>query len=115
MPKRPLSITLEADNLIWLRGRAASRKRRSLSETIDEILTSVRTGAQGVVSSRSVVGTVDLAADDPGLDRADSYIRGEIEASLARPSAVRESRGLYAASASKRARGRKTPGRRARG
>jgi|SRR4029434_1506605 hypothetical protein len=92
MGKLPISVTLDSDNLLWLRGRAASRKRRSLSEALDEILTAARTGAHGAQASRSVVGTIDLAADDPGLLRADAYIREEMEASLARPLAVHEGR-----------------------
>ena len=78
MPKQPVSVTLEADNLLWLRARAASRKRRSLSDALDEILTAVRTGPHGVEASRSVVGTIDIAADDPGLLRADASIREEM-------------------------------------
>jgi hypothetical protein len=92
MPKQPVSVTLDADNLLWLRARTVSRKRRSLSDALDEILTAARAGAHGVEASRSVVGTIDIAADDPGLLRADAYIREEMEASLARPLAVHETR-----------------------
>jgi hypothetical protein len=66
---------LDADNLLWLRGRAATRKRRSLSDALDEILTSARMGAHSLDASRSVVGTIDIAADDPDLSRADADIR----------------------------------------
>ena len=83
-------MTLDVDNLLWLRARAVSRKRRSLSDALDEILTAARTGARGVEASRSVVGTIDIAADDPGLLRADAYIREEMESSLSRPLAVHE-------------------------
>ena len=114
MPKRPVSITLDEDNLIWLRGRAASRKRRSLSDAIDEIVTGVRTGQTGGVPSRSVVGTIDIAADDPALDQADSYVRRAVEGSLARPVAVREPRETYAVKAPKTS-GRRKSGRIARG
>ena len=48
MPKQPVSVTLDADNLLWLRARAVSRKRRSLSDALDEILTAARSGAHGV-------------------------------------------------------------------
>ena len=95
MPKRPVSVTLGADNLVWLRGLAASRKRRSLSDALDQILTAARTGAHGMEASRSVVGTIDIAADDPGLVRADAQIREEVEASLARPLAVHEPKVSY--------------------
>src|SRR5262245_65030588 len=95
MSKQPVSVTLDADNLLWLRARAASRKRRSLSDALDEILTAVRTGPHGAEASRSVVGTIDIAADDPALLRADAYIREEMEASLTRPIAVHEARVSY--------------------
>ena len=98
MPKKPVSVTLEADNLLWLRARAASRKRRSLSDALDEVVTAARTGAHGVEASRSVVGTIDIAADDPDLLRADAYIREEMEASLARPLVVHETKVSYKAS-----------------
>lgn len=91
MPKRPISVTLDIDNLLWLRGLTASEKRRSLSDTIDALLTAARTGAHGGTASRSVVGTVDIAADDPSLDQADAYIRREFEDSLARGLTVHES------------------------
>ena len=95
MPKRPISVTLDVDNLLWLKGQTATGKRRSLSDTIDAVLTAARTGAHGHMTSRSVVGTIDIAADDPGLDEADAYVRAEVEASLARPLAAREPRAVY--------------------
>ena len=98
MPKRPISVTLDVDNLLWLKGQTASGKRRSLSDTIDAVITAARTGAHGDVMSRSVVGTVDIAADDPGLDRADAYVRNELAASLARGLIAHESRSTYSGS-----------------
>jgi hypothetical protein len=95
MSKEPVSVTLDRDNLVWLRGRAARTKRRSLSDTLDEIVTAARLGgsASGVI--RSVVGTVDIAADDPALERADQYIREQVEASLSRPLTGHEERPSY--------------------
>ena len=99
MPKAPISVTLDIDNLLWLKGQTASGKRRSVSDTIDALLTAARTGGHSGTTS-SVVGTVDIAADDPDLDQADAYVRRELEASLARGLIVRESRATYAASPS---------------
>jgi hypothetical protein len=94
MPKQPLSVTLEEDNVIWLRARAASAKRRSLSDTLDHVVTTARLGgAPG--ERRSVVGTVDLAPDDPGLDRADETLQRLFETSVSRPWLVRESPPVY--------------------
>ena len=84
MPKTPISVTLDADNLLWLKAQTASGKRRSLSDTLDAIVPAARAGTHGGTTSRSVVGTIDIAADDPGLDQADGYVRGAIEDSLAR-------------------------------
>jgi hypothetical protein len=89
MPKRPISVTLEDDNVLWLRGRAASAKRRSLSDALDQVVTAARLGGQPG-ERRSVVGTVDIAAADPGLDRADDALRSLFDALVSRPSLVRE-------------------------
>ena len=94
MPKQPLSVTLERDNLLWLRGRVAAGKRKSLSEALDEILTAARAGGQ-IADARSVVGTVDIAADDPGLERADAHVRALFDASITRPTVVRETRSPF--------------------
>jgi hypothetical protein len=90
MPKQPLSVTLDQDNLLWLRGRAASRKRKSLSDALDEILTAARLGGLPANVSRSVVGTADIAADDPDLTHADVYLRELFSASAAQPRRVHE-------------------------
>jgi hypothetical protein len=95
MPKEPVSVTLGRENLLWLRGRAARSKRRSLSDALDEIVTTARLGGQAPGSIRSIVGTVDIAGDDPGLERADQYVRAEFEASLARPLVVHEDKARY--------------------
>jgi hypothetical protein len=114
MPKRPVSVTLDTDNLVWLRGRAASQKRRSLSEALDDLVTSARHGASGASDSRSVVGTIDIALDDPGLERADAYVRAEIAASLGRSLTVREAPSTYGARPAKRPRTGPAKGRRRR-
>lgn len=88
-------MTLGRDNLVWLRGRAARMKRRSLSDTLDEIVTAARLGGNASGPIRSVVGTVDIAADDPALDRADQYIREQFDTSLLRPLTVHEERAPY--------------------
>ena len=95
-------MTLGRENLLWLRGQAARSKRRSLSDTLDEIVTTARLGGQVSGSIRSVVGTVDIAADDAGLERADAYIAGEFNASLSRPLVLHESKTRYAKKKSRR-------------
>jgi hypothetical protein len=95
MPKIPLSVTLDDANLLWLKGRAAGRKKRSLSEALDEILTAARQGGAGADTARSVVGTIDIANDDPLLERADAAIQSLFDESVSRPVLVREPRGAY--------------------
>jgi hypothetical protein len=93
MAKMAVSITLDEANLLWLRGRAASLGRGSLSDAIDRLITEARAGRLGPPPTpRSVVGTVDIAEDDPGLDRADAALRDLFARSVARPLMVKEAR-----------------------
>jgi hypothetical protein len=104
MPKAPVSVTLDIDNLMWLRGRMASRKRRSLSDALDEIVTAARVGATGLEPARSVVGTIRIGDDDPALQQADAYVRARFASSLGRPLAVHEAPDRYRAKPRKVAR-----------
>jgi hypothetical protein len=103
MPKRGISVTLRNENLLWLKSRTLATKGRSLSETLDDLVTAARTGPDVPAAAvRSVVGTVDIAADDPNLERADEYLRDVVTGSLARPFTVREARPVSGSSRSKR-------------
>ncbi len=91
MPKDPISVTLERDNLLWLRGRAAAAKRRSLSDALDQVVTEARLAGQVSKGSvRSVVGTIDIDDRDPRLSGADAYVLGLFDESLRRPWLVRD-------------------------
>jgi len=90
MPKRPISITLDTDNLTWLKGRAGAGGLRSVSELLDQLVTAARQAGR-VGPSRSVVGTIDIDAADPLLEGADAAVRALFDASLGRP-LVREGR-----------------------
>ena len=106
MPKRGISVTLSDDNLLWLKARTQSAKARSLSETLDGLITEARLSGRVPESLvRSVVGTVDVAEDDPNLERADSYIRDLFSSSTGRPVLARERRTRYSASPRGRRRG----------
>src|SRR4051812_23428038 len=101
--RKPVSITLEQDNVLWLRAQAAATSRRSVSEVVDQLVTEARqSGRTDAKAVRSVVGTVDLPADDPGLDGADTYIRAQFEKSVRRPILVKESAARYSAQRTKR-------------
>jgi hypothetical protein len=103
MPKIGISVTLRDENLLWLKSRTVATKGRSLSETLDDLVTAARTSRDVPAAAvRSVVGTIDIAADDPNLDRADDYIRDVVTGSLARPFLVREEPPGYSTSRSKK-------------
>ena len=89
MPKQSVSVTLDTDNLVWLKGRADAAGLRSVSELIDRIVRDARAAGTGAPTC-SVVGTVDVAGDDPGLEHADAAVRALFDRSLGRPMVVRE-------------------------
>jgi hypothetical protein len=91
MGKRAISVTLDADNLHWLEGQAVAVQARGVSELLDRLVLDARTsGRIAPGAARSVVGTIDLDPDDPGLERADAEVRALYEASIRRPILVRE-------------------------
>ena len=91
MPKRSISVTIDESNLLWLRGRGYGRG--NLSAALDDLITAARAGQLAMPAPvRSVVGTIDLPADDPTLDRADDVIRDLFARSLSRPMMVKESK-----------------------
>ena len=105
--KKAVSLTLSEDNLVWLQGRARS-SRGTLSGVVDALISDRRVGGPGTpVPARSVVGTIDLAADDPELARADAAIRDLFARSLSRPLVAREQRAAYGAGRTGRKAGRR--------
>jgi hypothetical protein len=93
MPRRPVSLTIEESNLLWLRGLTARSGARSLSETVDRLVTSAReSGGVAAAVARPVVGTIDLPAADAALDLADEAIRELTARSLSRPMPARDGR-----------------------
>jgi hypothetical protein len=94
MVKKAVSLTLDEANLLWLKGRGYGQG--NLSAAVDDLITAARAGQYGVSATvRSVVGTIDLAADDPRLEQADQAMRDLFAASLARPLRVSETRASY--------------------
>jgi hypothetical protein len=89
-----VSLTLDEANLLWLKGRGYGHG--NLSAAVDDLITAARAGQFGVpAAARSVVGTIDLAADDPRLERADRAVRDPFAASLAWPLGVFDARASY--------------------
>lgn len=104
MAKKAVSVTLEQDNLLWLRGRAAALKHRSLSDALDAVVTGARlAGPVAPGSIRSVAGTLDISTADPGLDQADAAVRALFDESVRRPVLVRDERPAYRPHQSSRA------------
>ena len=93
MPKKPISVTLDEANLVWLQGMTERTGARSLSDTLDRLITAARQTGPGTGQGvRSVVGTIDIGASDPALDEADQAIRDLFARSLTRPLMVKEAR-----------------------
>jgi hypothetical protein len=92
--KRAISLTLDADNLIWLRARAGAVGARSVSDLLDRLVTEARTRQPGGPPC-SVVGTIDLDPGDPLLLEADAAVRSAFERSLGRPLLVKETKAAY--------------------
>jgi hypothetical protein len=94
MAKQAISVTLDADNITWLKARKGAGGVRSVSELLDRLVTEARQ-ARRVGPSRSVVGTIDIDASDPLLTKADATVRALFETSVGRPIVVREGRARY--------------------
>jgi len=108
MARHPISVTLEADNLTWLKGRAGAAGE-SVSELLDQLVTAAR-HAGAVAGTRSVAGTIDIDAADPGLERADEAVRAVYQNSIRRPLLVRDEPAPYAARSKKSRPGKKPRG-----
>ena len=89
MAKQAISITLDADNVTWLKGRTGSAGLRSVSELVDQLVTAARSSGK-IGPSRSVAGTIDVDPGDPMLEHADEAVRRMFDASLRRPLMVKE-------------------------
>src|SRR5687768_18504481 len=83
MARRAISVTLETDNVAWLKGRAGAAGE-SVSEMLDQLVTAARQGATPG-HTRSVAGTIDIDSSDPLLEKADAAVRAAFDTSLRRP------------------------------
>jgi len=77
MPKQPVSVTLDADNLLWLRARAVSRKRRSLSDALDEILKMIRKSDGKADAAAKIMKRFDL--DEEQADAMADFVEELLE------------------------------------
>ena len=86
MPKRAVSVTLDVDNLTWLRAQGGAG--RNVSRIVNELVSEARAvGRRFGAATRSVAGTVDLRNYDPGAaDRQlHTILNGALRGSSATP------------------------------
>lgn len=75
MSKKAISVTLRADNLLWLKTRVKVKGDRSVSETLDQIITKARAGVEaGGAEVRSVVGNARIPPSDRALAEAGAQV-----------------------------------------
>lgn len=103
MPKQAVSVTLDASNVTWLKGRIGPSGARSMSDLLDQIVRAAREGRHSGPST-SVVGTIDIDGADPELTGADDAVRQLVARSLARPVVVRERTARFGAPSKRSAR-----------
>ena len=95
MSKQAVSVTLAAENLLWLRGQAHAAGVRSLSAVLDRLVSAARTGGDvHEAAIRSVVGTVRISDSDPELLGADTAVRALFPAPFVAEGAARYSRSM---------------------
>lgn len=87
--RKAISVTIDEDNLLWLRAQAAATMKGSVSNVLDRLVRTARLEGR-TDAIRSVVGTVDLPHGD--LEQADAYVRSVFDRSIGRPMLVRERR-----------------------
>lgn len=66
-------MTLQRDNLLWLRSQVAVTGCRSVSQMLDQLVSQARQAEK--IVPRSVVGMVRLDPSDPDLEQADALVK----------------------------------------
>ena len=99
LAKKAISVTLRPENLLWLEGERRASSQRSVSEALDALIARARAGRHGRSEPvKSVVDSIEIAADDPQLTRADLAILG-LFARRGAPRRLRRGRHLSPAAA----------------
>jgi hypothetical protein len=104
LAKQAISVTLDADNLTWLKEKQAPAASGSVSELLDQLVTAARESGR-IGPSRSVVNTIDIDENDPLLETADGVVRTMYERSVGRPLMIKETPAVYGVSRKKPRRG----------
>jgi len=89
MPKEAISVTLERQNLAWLRGQVRLTGARSVSEVLDRVVAAHRSDQSRWATAGSVKGSIRIAADDPDLACADAALSAPFEQPSAQPGSRR--------------------------
>ena len=87
--RTPISITIRADHLRWLKAQAAATGG-TVSDVLDQLVQRARTGGLDV-ATRSVVGTIELPSVN-AMSAARSSVRAMFDRSLRRPMVAKEPR-----------------------
>lgn len=89
--RHAVSVTIDEDNLLWLKAQAAASAKGSVSAVLDRLVSSARAaGRTEQAAIRSIKGTIDIPDDDPELEQASAYMRQLFQHSLQRPILVKE-------------------------
>lgn len=74
--RRPISVTLDEENLLWLRSEALASEQGNLSRALDRIVRDARLARRGATGTgRSVKGTIGPVPDDVELEEAAEEVR----------------------------------------
>jgi len=88
MSRQAISVTLDEDNILWLRARAGAARLRSVSELLNQIVSMARR-SKSAPHLKSVVGTLRIAPDDCALETADAAVLELFDAALTGASMAR--------------------------
>lgn len=106
MARAAISVTLDAENIVWLKGRVGAGGGRSVSDLLNRLVSDARSAGR-TGAARSVAGTIAIDPADPALATADAAVRALFEESLRRPLSVRERRPAAPPRRGRRAAGRR--------
>ena len=89
MSKKAVSVTLQPDNLLWLRARVKAKGGRSLSEALDGIITEARAGTGASTAEvRSVVGNAWIPKSEEALSEAGAQVAALFRGSVRRKESI---------------------------
>jgi hypothetical protein len=89
--RKPVSVTLDTENLLWLKAQAIASDEGNVSRVLDRIVREAReAGRTGLLAGRSVKGTIGPLPEDDALTRAAAEVGAMFAESLGRSMGVVE-------------------------